>query len=104
MSLKQQLDDVFLAIAATDGDALNQRGFRCHNARLRLVNVVDNQPPLLGGVPSIVDRSPLLIAIFSGSSSAGIVPADSRKSKRCCHLTWDASPGGQLLAASYQNI
>ncbi|KJF98834.1 sirohydrochlorin ferrochelatase, partial [Raoultella planticola] len=38
---EQQLDDVFLAIAATDDDALNQRVSAAANARYRLVNVVD---------------------------------------------------------------
>ena len=37
------VDDVFLVIAATEDEALNQRVFAAANARYRLVNVVDNQ-------------------------------------------------------------
>ena len=36
------VDDVFLVIAATEDEALNQRVFAAANARYRLVNVVDN--------------------------------------------------------------
>ena len=50
---EQQLDDVFLAIAATDDDALNQRVSAAANARYRLVNVVDNQPLCSVVCPSI---------------------------------------------------
>ena len=61
-----QLDHVFLVIAATNDAALNQRVFEAANARQRLVNVVDNQPLCSFIFPSIVDRSPLLVAISSG--------------------------------------
>nr|WP_265089919.1 bifunctional precorrin-2 dehydrogenase/sirohydrochlorin ferrochelatase [Klebsiella variicola] len=37
------VDDVFLVIAATEDEALNQRVFAAANARYRLVNVVDNR-------------------------------------------------------------
>nr|VUD34660.1 siroheme synthase [Raoultella sp. NCTC 9187] len=66
---EQQIDDVFLVIAATEDDALNQRVSAAANARFRLVNVVDNQPLCSVVFPSIVDRSPLLVAIFSGGSA-----------------------------------
>lgn len=78
------VDDVFLVIAATEDEALNQRVFAAANARYRLVNVVDNQALCSFVFPSIVDRSPLLVAI----SSSGKAPVLSRilreKSKRCC--------------------
>ncbi len=41
------VDDVFLVIAATEDEALNQRVFAAANARYRLVNVVDNQALVL---------------------------------------------------------
>lgn len=66
---ERQIDDVFLVIAATEDDALNQRVSAAANARYRLVNVVDNQPLCSAVFPSIVDRSPLLIAIFSGGTA-----------------------------------
>ena len=71
---EQQLDDVFLVIAATEDDELNQRVYVAANARYRLVNVVDNQALCSFVFPSIVDRSPLLVAI----SSSGKAPVLSR--------------------------
>ncbi|WP_167518590.1 siroheme synthase CysG [Kosakonia arachidis] len=64
-----QLDAVFLVIAATDDTALNERVFAAANARHKLVNVVDNQPLCSFIFPSIVDRSPLLVAISSGGTA-----------------------------------
>ncbi|WLI79050.1 siroheme synthase CysG [Kosakonia sp. H02] len=66
---ESQLDAVFLVIAATDDAALNRRVFDAANARHRLVNVVDDQPLCSFIFPSIVDRSPLLVAISSGGNA-----------------------------------
>lgn len=63
------LDNVVLAIAATNDRAVNRRVFEAANARHRLVNVVDDQPLCSFIFPSIVDRSPLLIAISSGGNA-----------------------------------
>lgn len=64
-----QLDSVFLVIAATEDDALNQRIFEAANRRQRLVNVVDSPSQCSFIFPSIVDRSPLLVAISSGGTA-----------------------------------
>jgi len=64
-----QIDPVFLVIAATDDRELNQRVYEAASARQRLVNVVDNQPLCSFIFPSIVDRSPLLVAISSGGTA-----------------------------------
>lgn len=69
-----QLDHVFLVIAATDDSALNARVFNAANQRYRLVNVVDDQPKCTFIFPSIVDRSPLVVAI----SSSGTAPVLAR--------------------------
>ncbi|WP_254889585.1 precorrin-2 dehydrogenase/sirohydrochlorin ferrochelatase family protein, partial [Cronobacter sakazakii] len=69
-----QLDAVFLVIAATSDAALNRRVFDEANARQRLVNVVDDQPLCSFIFPSIVDRSPLIVAI----SSSGNAPVLAR--------------------------
>ncbi len=69
-----QLDDVFLVIAATDDNALNAQVFDAANARHKLVNVVDDQPKCSFIFPSIVDRSPLVVAI----SSSGTAPVLAR--------------------------
>lgn len=63
------IDNVVLAIAATDDRELNRRVSEAAQARHRLVNVVDD-PPLCSFIfPSIVDRSPLLVAISSGGNA-----------------------------------
>lgn len=69
-----QLDGVFLVIAATDDNALNSQVFDAANARHKLVNVVDDQPKCSFIFPSIVDRSPLVVAI----SSSGTAPVLAR--------------------------
>lgn len=94
---EQQLDDVFLVIAATDDDALNQRISAAANARYRLVNVVDNQPLCSAVFPSIVDRSPLLIAIFSGGSA----PVLSRLIREKIEALLPTNLGRVAEAASY---
>jgi len=66
---ESQLDNVFLVIAATDDGDVNRRVFDAANARHRLVNVVDDQPLCSFIFPSIVDRSPLLVAISSGGNA-----------------------------------
>lgn len=63
------LENVVLVIAATNDRAVNRRVFDAANARHRLVNVVDDQPLCSFIFPSIVDRSPLLIAISSGGNA-----------------------------------
>ncbi len=94
---EQQLDDVFLVIAATDDDALNQRVSAAANARYRLVNVVDNQPLCSVVFPSIVDRSPLLVAIFSGGSA----PVLSRLIREKIEALLPTNLGRVAEAASY---
>ncbi|WIO45585.1 siroheme synthase CysG [Klebsiella electrica] len=92
-----QLDDVFLVIAATDDDALNQRVSAAASARYRLVNVVDDQPLCSVVFPSIVDRSPLLIAIFSGGSA----PVLSRLIREKIEALLPTNLGRVAEAASY---
>lgn len=63
------LDGVKLVIAATDDTALNRRVFELASARNLPVNVVD-QPELCSFIfPSIVDRSPLIVAVSSGGNA-----------------------------------
>jgi len=69
-----QLDSVFLVIAATDDSELNARVFDAANQRHLLANVVDDQPKCSFIFPSIVDRSPLVVAI----SSSGTAPVLAR--------------------------
>jgi len=65
----QLLDDCALVVAATDNQSLNRQVSEDAKARRLPVNVVD-QPELCSFIfPSIVDRSPLMIAISSGGKS-----------------------------------
>ncbi|VFS49094.1 Siroheme synthase [Budvicia aquatica] len=69
-----QLDDIFLVIAATNNSTLNAQVFQAANQRRRLVNVVDDPARCSFIFPSIVDRSPLVVAV----SSAGKAPVLAR--------------------------
>lgn len=63
------IDAVRLVIAATDNTALNRRVYDLAHARSLPVNVVDT-PELCDFIfPSVLDRSPLLIAVSSGGNS-----------------------------------
>ncbi len=84
-------------IAATEDDALNQRVFAAANARYRLVNVVDNQALCSFVFPSIVDRSPLLVAI----SSSGKAPVLSRILREKIEALLPTNLGRLAESASY---
>lgn len=67
--LDSDLDGVKLVIAATDDTVLNHHVFELASARNLPVNVVD-QPELCSFIfPSIVDRSPLIVAVSSGGNA-----------------------------------
>src|SRR5690606_29253870 len=66
---ESDLNSVKLVIAATDDTALNQHVFDLASRRNLPVNVVD-QPELCSFIfPSIVDRSPLIVAVSSGGNA-----------------------------------
>ncbi|KAB8305241.1 uroporphyrinogen-III C-methyltransferase [Erwinia endophytica] len=69
-----QLDRVYLVIAATDDGELNDRIFSDARERRLFANVVDCQPKCSFIFPSIVDRSPMVVAI----SSSGTAPVLAR--------------------------
>src|SRR5699024_3819032 len=64
------LDAMWLVIAATSNNSVNQRVAAAGEQRHLLINVVDDAELCSFHVPAIVDRSPLTIAI----SSAGAAP------------------------------
>ena len=63
------LEGAALVIAATNDDTINRRVSRSAKARHVPVNVVDNPDLCSFIMPSIVDRSPILIAISSSGKS-----------------------------------
>jgi len=63
------LDGMLLVIAATDDEQLNQQVSSQANARNIPVNVVDNPALCTFILPSIVDRSPIVMAVSSGGQS-----------------------------------
>lgn len=69
----EQLDDVFLVIAATNDKILNQTVYDAAEQRHRLVNVVDDQAKCSFIFPSIVDRSPVTVALSSSGCSPVLV-------------------------------
>lgn len=63
------LDTCWLAIAATDDDAVNQQVSDAAEARRIFCNVVDAPKQASFIMPSIIDRSPLMVAVSSGGTS-----------------------------------
>ncbi|CDG22432.1 Siroheme synthase [Includes: Uroporphyrinogen-III C-methyltransferase; Precorrin-2 dehydrogenase; Sirohydrochlorin ferrochelatase] [Xenorhabdus poinarii G6] len=70
----EYLAGAFLVVAATDDPLLNQQIFSEADKRTILTNVVDNQSLCSAIFPSIIDRSPMMVAI----SSAGTSPVLTR--------------------------
>ncbi len=70
----EHLDATFLVIAATDNPLVNELVAKAADNRHILANVVDDTPKCSFIVPSIVDRSPLIVAI----SSSGQAPVLAR--------------------------
>ncbi|PCJ30851.1 MAG: uroporphyrinogen-III C-methyltransferase [Gammaproteobacteria bacterium] len=65
----EQLADITLVIAATDIEAVNRDVYQHAKAQQILVNVADS-PDLCDFIlPSILDRSPIVIAVSSGGAS-----------------------------------
>src|SRR5690606_17310790 len=92
-----QIDSVVLVIAATEDRELNRRVSEAAQARYRLVNVVDDQPLCSFIFPSIVDRSPLLVAISSG----GTAPVLARVLREKIEALLPTSLGRMAEKASY---
>jgi uroporphyrin-III C-methyltransferase/precorrin-2 dehydrogenase/sirohydrochlorin ferrochelatase len=93
------LDEVWLVVAATDDRAVNARVSEAASARRMLANVVDDPELSSFQVPSIVDRSPLIVAI----SSSGVAPVLARRMRERIESMFDHALGPLAqLAARYR--
>lgn len=97
--LDSDLDNCRLVIVATDDEAFNQRVSALAKSKQLLVNVVDS-PDLCNVIfPSIVDRTPLVIAI----TSSGQAPVLARSVRAKLESTIPASFGHLAgLAAKFR--
>ncbi|WP_459615262.1 siroheme synthase CysG [Bordetella sp. 2513F-2] len=93
------LDDAWLVVAATDDRAVNAAVSRAAEARRIFANVVDDPELSSFQVPSIVDRSPLIVAI----SSSGVAPVLARRLRERIESLFDHALGPlAALAARYR--
>jgi len=92
---QSDLDAAFLVVAATDDESVNEMVSELAKSRGMPVNVVDKPDLCSFIVPSIVDRSPVVIAISSGGTS----PILTRQLKEKIEVLVPASYGrlAQLL-------
>lgn len=84
---EQWLDDVWLAVAATDDATVNQAVAKAGEVRRLFVNVVDDAVLSSYQVPSVIQRGPLQIAI----SSAGAAPMLARHIRENLEAQFDES-------------
>ncbi|OWT60158.1 siroheme synthase CysG [Candidimonas nitroreducens] len=93
------LDGAWLAIAATQDQAVNRAVAGAAEARRIFANVVDDAELSSFQVPSVVDRSPLVIAISSG----GTAPVLARRVRERLETLLDHSLGPlATLAGKYR--
>ncbi|MBU8976558.1 siroheme synthase CysG [Lysobacter sp. MMG2] len=96
------LDDVWLAVAATDDEDVNRAVAEEGQARRLWVNVVDDARASSVQIPARVDRGPLQVAI----SSSGTAPMLARHLRETLESQLDASLGdlAELLGRERDRI
>ncbi|MRS17106.1 uroporphyrinogen-III C-methyltransferase [Enterobacteriaceae bacterium RIT691] len=94
------LDECWLAIAATDDDVVNARVSAEAEKRRIFCNVVDAPQQASFIMPSIIDRSPLMVAVSSGGTSPVLARLLREKLESLLpqHLGQVAHYAGQLRA------
>ncbi|WP_159873330.1 MULTISPECIES: siroheme synthase CysG [unclassified Raoultella] len=94
------LDCCWLAIAATDDNDVNQQVSQAAEVRRIFCNVVDSPQQASFIMPSIIDRSPLMVAVSSGGTSPVLARLlrEKLESVLPLHLGQLAHYAGQLRA------
>ncbi|WHP31645.1 siroheme synthase CysG [Trabulsiella odontotermitis] len=94
------LDTSWLVIAATDDEQVNERVSQAAEARRIFCNVVDAPKQASFIMPSIIDRSPLMVAVSSGGTSPVLARLLREKLEAILpqHLGQVAHYAGQLRA------
>lgn len=94
------LERCWLVIAATDNDAVNQQVSDAAEKRRIFCNVVDAPKQASFIMPSIIDRSPLMVAVSSGGTSPVLARLLREKLEALLpqHLGQVAHYAGQLRA------
>ncbi len=102
----EQVRSVFLVIAATDDEQLNRRVFLVAEQQQKLVNVVDDQRHCSFIFPSIIDRSPIQVAISSGGRAPVLARLLREKLESLLpqHLGTMAAMSGKWRAAVKQKL
>lgn len=80
----------WLVIAATNNDAVNQQVYQAANARQTFCNVVDSPQQASFIMPSIIDRSPIMVAISSGAKPLFWRASYAKSSKSAYRSIWGA--------------
>ncbi|WP_347259326.1 siroheme synthase CysG [Rudaea sp.] len=97
-----QLDEAWLAVAATDAAGVNAAVAAAAAARRIFVNVVDDAALSTFHVPAIVDRAPLTIAISSGGAAPMLARLARERIETLFDHTWGALAA--LLAKTRSRI
>jgi len=87
------LDEVWLAIAATDDRTLNARVAACAAERRVWTNVVDDPALSRFQVPAVVDRAPLTVAVSTG----GAAPVLARRVREALEVQLDHALGSLAM-------
>lgn len=82
------LAEKWLVIAATDRLEVNALVYQCANQQRVFCNVVDDPKRASFIMPSIIDRSPIMVVVSSGGKAPVLARRCCARSwKRCCRST-----------------
>lgn len=82
------LAEKWLVIAATDRVEVNALVYQCANQRQVFCNVVDDPKRASFIMPSIIDRSPIMVAVSSGAKPRCWHVCYGKNWKPFCRSTW----------------